>query len=209
MIRDVAVTRIQYGLGFRTDLADTIVLRMQESQRNLEQGKTLPWFLQYDSTLALLDGVSTVSIETGFIREVEFYPMRYVDANTQQILKIRKVTFEDGLDAYSDAADASPKVYSVGATNYTFFPIPDANYTIYHTIYKKGVTLDTNNENVWLLNAPEVIIGDAGARIATDLRDADAVQLFKNMRDAAWQAVFNETIMREEAARKQSVGSGL
>lgn len=212
MDRDTAVARIQDGLGFRTDLAAKIILRLQESQRNLEQGKTLPWFLIIeDATLSLADRANTVTIETGFIREVDWQPMRFIDTSSGSAKpkKVPKRTFENAIDAYGDLQDGPPKVYVLRKSDYYFFPTADQAYTLYHSYYKKGDVLTTNIENVWLLNCPELLIGDAGARMAADLRDDFAVDLFGRMRDAAWQAVFNETIMREEAARRQQVGSGL
>ena len=45
MLRSVAIQRVSDGLGFRTGLDQLIILQLQEAQRDLEKGKTLPLFL--------------------------------------------------------------------------------------------------------------------------------------------------------------------
>ena len=189
-----------------------LFLRMQESQRNMEQGKTLPWFLiEEDNPLTLAIDTNTVALPEGFIREVDWQPMRYIDstATTPTPRKVMKKTFEDALDAYGARLDGAPLVYVIRKEEFYFFPAADVEYTLYHSYYKAGDILDTNIENVWLEVVPELLIGDAGARMAADLRDDYAKGLFGEIRNAAWDSVFKETIMRGEAARRQAVGSGL
>ena len=60
--------------------------------------------------------------------------------------------------------------------------------------YQKAVVLDTNVENLWLANASELLIGGAGLRIAMDLRNKSATELFDVMYKKARLAWFNETI---------------
>lgn len=214
MQRSAAVQRIQAGLGFRDDLQSQIVLRLQEAQRNFEQGNTLPWFLvEEDNQLTLAAGTQAVSLPTGFVRECDWFgPMRYYDATVSPAKprKIPKKTFDAALAAYGDSEASGPKVYVLRKDSFYFFPVANQEYTLLHSYYKAADPLqDDNDENVWLLHSPELLIGDAGRRIAMDLRDSNAVSIFTDMRDSAWRSVFNETIMREESARRQAVGGGL
>jgi len=212
MLREVAIKRITDGLGFRTDLATEAALRLQEAQRDMEMGKTLPWFLiEEDAELTLTEGVATVAIEEDFIREVDWQPMRYTDPSDPDFKpkKVGKRTFEDAQEAYGEHSAGAPQVYVLRSLTYQVFPIPDQEYTLIHSFYKKAALLTSNIENVWLKHAPEVLIGNAGVRLAMDLRDVEAVEIFKSMGNSAWQSLFNETIAREEANRRQRVGGGL
>lgn len=211
MDRDTAVTRIQDGLGFRTDLSSKIVLRLQEAQRKFEKGKTLPWFLKDWNTLTLTISTSSISYPATLIREVEKERFYYID-DDDKIVRLIKKGLEAAQDAYPDTATSpavAPLVYASDDANsrWNFYPAPaDATYTIYALLYVGGDVLTTNVENVWLLNAPELLIGEAGFRMAQDLRDGDAMTTFKALRDDAWDAIFRETIAREDANRLSHLG---
>ena len=139
---------------------------------------------------------------------------RYVyfinDENEKVIL--RKRPFKSAFDAYRFEAPGAPEVYALLSTQLYFLPGVGTGdtYTITLPYYKAGVELDEGTDtNVWLENIPELLIGEAGYRLAYDLRDQGAKELFDSMRKEAWDAVFRETIAREEAARDLSVGSDL
>src|SRR5215475_8223844 len=72
MDRATAVVKINDAIGFRPPghaLQPKIILRLQEAQRDLESGKTLPRFLLLeDQTFTLPLGEHAVNLPTGFIR---------------------------------------------------------------------------------------------------------------------------------------------
>ena len=195
MLRDVAIARVQQGLGFTSTLFDAIVLRMQEEQRDLERGKTLPRFLLLeDQTLSLLSGNTDVNLPSTFLRRSEF-DLRYTPTGTTKSKNIPWKRFDEAYEAISEDSDAAgPKVAILRNTTIRFLPEADRNYTITWTFYQKGAILDANVENLWLQYAPELIIGGAGLRIAKDKRDPNAIALFGDMYKQARGTWFGETV---------------
>ena len=213
MTRDQAVARIKQGLGFRTDRDDEAVLMLQEAQRFYEQGKTLPWFLIEEGTLSLvyLTDPNVVALPDGFIREVERRNGVYYTTDEGAKVVLKKKNWGDALDAYSEEEPAAPEVYVLRSSSVYFLPDASEDFTINFPYYKKADVLENpSDENVWLENAPELLIGEAGYRLAGDMRDERAMKIvFDPMRKMAWDAVMRETIAREEASLLQSMGSDL
>src|SRR4051812_46905599 len=179
MLRDVAVTRIQDGLGFATRQSDKIILRLQEAQRELEMGKTLPKFLlQEDSSLNLLTNAITVNLPTGFLRvDDDYEPFYFTSEFTPvSIALYRGSDFTRVFNSiWTDDTPVAPKAMVVRNTTVNFITVSDADYTIFWQYYKAAAALTTNIENEWLANAPEWLIGEAGWRMAMDARDKDAI----------------------------------
>lgn len=197
MDRDTARQRIQNGLGFSTTLADTIVLRMQESQRDLERGKTLPKFLLLeDQTLTLAQGASSVALPDDFLRRSNTMP-RYTPTGTDIPTTIPWRNWDELRETLLDSDPAGPKGFVLRNDTIYFLPVADIAYTVTWDYYQKDALLTSNIENLWLANAPELIIGDAGMRIALDKRDKDAVALFTQMYKQARQSWFGETVEQE------------
>lgn len=211
MLRDIAVTRIQDGLGFATRQTDKIILRLQEAQRELELGKTLPPFLlQEAQTLALAVGTSSVALPTGFLRiDDQFRPYFLTTGATSPTFLSVKRAYTDALDANYDDTPVGPKVMIIRRTVVSFVNNADADYTIVWQYYKAADVLTTNIENAWLANAPEWLIGEAGWRMAMDTRDKDAVTIFDNMRKTGRAAVFGEIVADEESGGPLVMGANL
>lgn len=212
MTRDQAVARIQQGLGFRSDREDECALMLQEAQRFFEQGKTLPWFLIEEGTLDLvyLTDPNIVALPTGFIREVEARTV-YYENDDGELVAVTKKSWATAFDAYANEEAGTPEVYVLRASDIYFFPAATADFTYQFPFYKKAAVLENpSDENVWLEEAPELLIGEAGYRLSSDMRDERAMKMvFDPMRKQAWESVLRETIAREEAALKQAFGSDL
>jgi hypothetical protein len=214
LTRDQAVARLKQGLGFRTDLDDPCANALKEAQRELEMGKTLPWFLlEYDQTLALASDANSVTLPTGYLRPADFLPTYYLNSESDAVEIERKATFRAAWDAYHDAEAGAPQVFVLRKSDIYFFPVADAAYSVKHSYYKRGTTLSSGSEtNPWLDDKymPEWLIGEAGLRLANDLRDAFAAdKIFGPMAAKARLAVFNETSAREEAAVRLAFGKDL
>lgn len=198
MLRDVAVTRIQDGLGFRSDLSDKIILRMQESQRDLERGKTLPRFLLVeDATLSLVANTNLITLPTDFLRRAD---QSITYTNTLLSPSVRTVpwrSFDEANSQWGDADASGPQAAVLRAATIRIFPTADRDYSLVWSYYKKAEVLTSNLENEWLANAPELLIGDAGMRMAKDLRNQTAVALFKDMYSQARQTWFAETVQAD------------
>lgn len=195
MLRDIAIARVQQGLGFTSTLFDSIALRMQEEQRDLERGKTLPRFLlAEDETLSLVAGDTDVALPENFLRRSEF-ALRYTPTSETKSKIIPWKRFDEAYEAILEDSDAAgPKVAILRNDSIRFLPEADTNYTITWTYYQKDDLLDANIENLWLANAPELIIGGAGLRIAKDKRDANAIALFGDMYKQARGTWFGESV---------------
>lgn len=207
MNRSAAVARIHRGLGFRNDQEANIIACLQESQRKLEMGRTLPWFLRVeDATLTLTAGNSVVALPTDFLRPIDDEPMRYSVTGDTRLRYIERKELNQALQTFGSTDARGPEVYALRSNSFFFMPLPDVNYTVTYSYFKRADPLTTDIENAWLANAPEVLIGDAGLTLSYDLRDQDAVKIFTTMRDEAGGALFREIVAREEAARLRRKG---
>ena len=209
MLRDDAVTRIQDGLGFASRQSDKIILRLQEAQRELERGKTLPKFLrQILQPLIFLSGVNIVALPTRFLRiDDEFKPFILTPEKSVTHVPIVRA-YTDAVDTYyKDGEATGPKALVVLNTTITIVNAADQDYTIYWQYYKGAEVLTTNIENEWLASAPDWLIGEAGWRMAMDSRDKDAVTIFDNLRKTGRLAVFGEIVASEEASGPLVMGA--
>lgn len=201
MLRDDAVIRITDGLGFRSNLTAKAILRLQEAQRDLEMGKTLPWFLQkVDQALTLSSGNPTVTIPTDFIRFVDDELIRYTPSGATKQFVIPRKRFDEAMFQYGSSATAAgaPQVFARRSLTFFFFPYPDTTYNLTWSYFAKAALLTTNVENLWLQYAPEYIIGEAGLRLARDARDEKAIKIFSDMQAAGKVALFGEEIQVEQ-----------
>lgn len=197
MLRSAAVSRIQQGLGFRTDLDDAIVDALQEAQREFEIGSSLPWFLvEEDATVTVTFNSHAVAFPTGFLRLVEEEGPYYTDVTTGlRYLEVRP--YDEMLKYYSDYDSGAPRAFSVRSTNFAVFPLPDTSYSITLSYYKAAEVLDSDIENAWLANTPDLLLNRAGMLIAEDLEHSAAYQKFerkytfwrqKYLSEIAWRA---------------------
>lgn len=217
MNRTTAVQRINDEIGFRPDghsLEARIILRLQEAQRDLEHGKTLPHFLlQEGATLTLAAAAHTAALPTGFLREADDAVLRYTPSGTDLPTFLERKYYRDAVLAFIKPADVAvaPSVYVVRTTTIDFITTADQAYTLTWDYYKKGDPLTSDIENVWLDddNMPEYLIGEAGYRIAKSLRDTTAMQSFDDMRKQARLSMFGEEVAAELASGPLIMGANL
>lgn len=197
MFRDEAVARIQEGLGFRTDMRDQIITRMNEAQRELERGKTLPRFLLVeDATLDVTQNDNTVDLPDDFLRRADT-ALRYRPSISDRYVFVPWKGFTDAYTAYVNSQPAGPKVAVFRNSEILLFPVPDNAYTLTWDYYKTDALPSTTNENLWLSNAPDLIVGYAGFRMANILRNKNAQTLFDSIYKTARQTWYGETILQE------------
>lgn len=215
MLRSEAVTRIQRGLGFRGDLDAEIVSALQEAQRLLEKGRTLPKFLlQEDQTLTATSGSGEISLPDRFLREFVQEPLRYentsVSPNTVSFLE--KKSLEEARRLYIGADPGTPKVYVIRKSTIAIYPARDTEYSLTWSYFQGAVVLSSDVENAWLAEItgnPEALIGRAGMILAEDVKDPDALTKFTRMYNIAWGGGLAEDIMDEEENNPVRVGSRL
>jgi hypothetical protein len=182
---------------------------MQEEQRDLERGKTLPDFLLVEnSPIALTAGVGLWPLPTNFLRRSNQL-IRYYIGPTGLVLgtTIPWREFDAAFDTFESADPAPPVVAVLQFANILFVPTPQEDTSLIWTYYRKADVLTADIENLWLQYAPELIIGGAGLRIAKDKRDANAIALFGDMYKQARSTWFAETITQETEDGPMCLGS--
>lgn len=203
-----ATQRIKDGLGFftGTNRDATILLRLQEAQRDLEKGKTLPEFLLVeDFTDVLASGDHTIPVPTDFLyMKEEERPHYYISTSDQPVFLTRIMSYFDAVTANlntdTSTTATAPTVYVQRTETFDFITEADAAYTIYFSYYGAADVLGGSvTTNAWLANAPEWLIGEAGLRIAMDTRNKGGVEIFTSMMTKARAAIFTAKITNEEA----------
>ena len=209
MTRDEAIAEIQWHLGNRSDLFDQIVLALQRAQRQLELGRTLPWFLkEEDDTLSLSVGSADVAFTTGFLREEQDEAFHY--AGTNGIVYLEKVNLDIGNKRFSDTDSGRPRAYAIREASWKFWPERDTAYDLTYTFYKSAGALTSNvTDNAWLVNAPEALIGKAGGIVAAVIAHDRAKALFDEMFMIAFAEVIAENEMRERENKPLYIGGRL
>ena len=187
-----AVDTIGYRLGNRTDLDDRIAAEIRLAQVELEQGPDLPWFLVSEVAYATTSaGEERLGLPSDFLREYEEGCLWLYDAD-QSIpwIQLGKESLEDLRAATEQELidpSGAPTHYAVSGGYFRLFPTPDDTYTIKMVYYKKATTLTADADtNDWLTNAPEVLISEAGLKMAAHIKDASAMQAFQMTYDRAW-----------------------
>jgi len=189
MLRSDAISEIQLGLGFSTAHETQIITALKRAQENLELRPFLPWFLKSEVTTASTTAAENrLILPPGFIREFEgdalYWYVPEGEATDEEGTTIdypawkalKKGIDEDFHTNYP--GNGKPQGYSLDASYFRLYPTPDAVYQMKIVYYKKATVLDTDVENGWLKYAPDLLIGEAGQRIAAGLRDAKAKQYF-------------------------------
>lgn len=211
MNRTAAVTRIKAALGFiqGSQHDDQIVLRLQEAQDDLEQGKTLPKFLiAEDQPLILTIATNAVSLPSGFLREVDDELPRYTPNGEDSPVFIQRKHFIDARNAFEADETGGPKVYVLRKSSLYFFPTADQTYALTWSYYKAADPLTSDIENAWLADRAGKwwLTAEAGLLMARDLRDAGAMQMFTDMANRWRTAVFGEIVAAEDAGGPIAMG---
>lgn len=213
MLRSAAISRIQRGLGFRTDLTDEIIAALKEAQRLLERGRTLPYFLLQESqSFSVASGSAEISLPTGFLREKEDERFHFTSSESDELVFLEKLGFNVLKGRFADEDDGEPAAYCIRKSTVIIAPDRDTDYTLTWSYYKTGTALDSDIENEWLeeeYGAPEVLIGKAGMIMAEDLIDAEAFAKFSKMYAEAWTGMIADDIERQDVGRPLLMGGRL
>lgn len=201
MTRDEAIARIKEGLSFRSGHDERIKQRLEEARINLEMGKTLPWFLrEEDATLTLVAGGYSIDLPDGFIRPDYDEPLRYTPVDAVSAKNIPWRTLADADLSYGGYDAGGPRVAVLRKSTIRIFPAADVDYTLTWSYFKHSDALDGANTSIngWLVNCPDAIIGEAGWRMAVDLKDQAAMQKFEVIRATGKAAYLNEDVARDD-----------
>lgn len=185
-------------------LSAQIVAELQFRQSVLEREAELPWFLLEEASLTV--SAELVSLPTGFLREYEddSFFIQLSDGTWKCLDKrIPTHVFEDE----ELLGTAEPAAYYL-LNELHVFPVPASSYTGRFFYYKADATLSADNsENLWSVEAPDLLAAEAGYLVAKYLRDFNASELFMaEIQDARRRLRANNTA-RKEAARQAFMGA--
>lgn len=210
MIRSDAVTRIQQGLGWRSDKSTQIITALQDAQLELETAGTLPWFLKTEVTsLVTVASTQTVSLPTDFLRESEDGDGGlYLYDSTAEVEDQWKMLEKDDYNYLRDnlPGDGKPEAYYLHETQFFLFPIPDAVYNLRLIYYKKDTSLSTDVENDWLKWASDVLMWKAGLRLAEDFESATLITKMEKRLARGMARMLQDTLSRDLNGRKLTMG---
>jgi len=213
MLRDIAVARVKTFLGFKKNLDAEIVQAMIEVQQMAEDDPQLPWFLRKSySAFATVALQKNLSVPTDFIREEPEDVMSLTTTDGGEHLVVReersflRLRLPD-VDIDTGLSDPGlPRAYALVDNVFYFYPTPDQIYTINGTYYGNDTVLDTNIENKWLKNLPELLIARSGLMIAAGLRDKEALANLAAMNQMATAKLNNTSTANDMAGMKPVIG---
>lgn len=197
MIRDEAVAFIKRRLGFRRDLTDEIIQELIAAQTSLEQEPDPPWFLLGDmQETDAVAGEERIRLPVAFLAEWEEGTLWRYDPTAllaDPWIELKK-DYYDVLKAHF--IRPGPPVFYANEGNYfTLHPTPDAPYRMRMRYYQRAPTLTTNIENVWLKEAWEWLVGEAGISLAASVQGP--TDIFVLHRDKGKKSVRYRGIDRE------------
>jgi len=199
---NAALNLIMGRLGNRTQqsLRDNVLLEMQLAQDGCkERIGILPWFLFLDYTDAAFVTVPNqeyVELPTDFLElDDEKSGFYWKDSNItspDQWREIKRDPFPTMKTRYAEGVSGDPKLYDIIGSKLYLRPIPDTARELRLLYYRKDVSpTDAAVENLWLKDAANWLIGEAGFAAATlHTRDDIAAVGFDAMRKSAGEGLF-------------------
>ena len=162
-------------------------------------------------------GEHSLPLPTGFIREDDDNKLHITDPNSNLPRYLRPRRYNDAVAEVMavqrpdqpQQAFFAPIVYVIRKTTVDFVSFADKQYNLIWNYYKADDVLSTDIENLWLANAPEWLIGEAGGRMAFDTRDSDAKALFDDMAQKGRAAIFGNILADEDALGPLVMGGRL
>lgn len=206
MTRDDAVAEIKQLLGFRTTLDANIVTQLQTEQNRLEIAPVKPWFLISENNYRYTTvGVAQINLPTDFLEEHEDGALWIADdTGAEAPIALVKDDYDQLRPKFS--LQGEPEYYALVGENFHLFPTPDAVYRLELIYYKRDTSLATNIENNWLKYCSDLLVGEAGLKIASALRDDGAQKTFAGMRDQGLKKMHLQNEARLHANRGYQIG---
>jgi hypothetical protein len=216
-----AIARIQQGLGFRTDLAEAILLELRMKQTELEEGSTLPWWLVSDTntfaTVTTLDSdfaEGKITIPVNFIRFVEDTDISHSLVSIRQDRILSPVDYDAllklGVDSEYEVLTGNPRWWAFHEGHIHVRPIPTIDYSLTATWYAHDADLagvSDASSNQWLTYGAPILIGAAGVAIARDLEYPEAEDRFLQMYQSALGRMMIDAEIRKSGNRPYAVGA--
>lgn len=204
---DDYITLLLNRLGRRSDttLQGSVIDELRQAQRQLENGRFLPWFLlTRDNTTPVYAGTQAYSSGSWdwFIRECDEAPPVLIDAEGNRV-KLIKGVHSVLADKYANASQGTPKYYSLLKQTIYLWPTPAENYTFEFWFYQRQREIAIGGivaTNAWLVNASDWLLNVAGEAVAAfHLQKADMAQRF-----ARAASIARDNVMTLHEAREHT-----
>lgn len=230
MLGSTAVAEVQQIVGWRNDKATEILAALRYAQTEREgPGMTIPWWLlkEDQAMTALTIGSQTLALPTDYIQDCEddTANLRYRPAGTNtRTIFLKKMdyvtaekfyfgdwssTFDTDGNLISAVSPGVPMAYVLQQNSIRVYPAPDQAYVLTWTYWGSDAQIELASTNLWLTNAPWVLIADAAKKIGSDLTNMDAVNTANAIGQRAEANMFRAAIARVESGRRRGMGSRL
>lgn len=193
------------------DLMDFIENEADLCQKgDLEADAFLPWFLSKSDEIELPSN-GVLELPEGFIREDEDEGVYLI--HPQGDISLVKVDARDAYQMYKAGDTGVPKYYAlVGKGEMHFWPKPDGEYLVRLSAYYREKTfssLDDQESNLWMEEAPGVILNCTGYMCAMIVRDDAAVTFFQRESQKAKEALFKRDLERRMVNQHNTFGGDI
>ncbi len=194
MTLETIINLISFRLGNRKGLDSQIIAEINLQQVELERsGDDLPWFLEVRDEELVVTSTQNKALPTGFLRMISVFK------TTTEYEKFPREKLK--LEAAKGCA-----AYALSKSTLYLPDEDDDGVTLEIDYYKEDTVLAAGTDtNGWTDNAPGILIGLAGAKIAKFLRDVEAVGLFQEEVAEAKARLIKEIVAREEAGGKREL----
>lgn len=183
---DQLVSRMKVRMSRHQDsgLDAKIIFELQAAQEMLEQGITLPWFLNTlgDVTVDIAHELLPLGLFTDYIRIADDdFGLRVLDSSrSEPYVKLTRVpTYERLLDFSTGPGDAFPEGYFILGSNLLVRGKQSVGRTYRMSYFRKDPTPpDAGKTTLWSANAPNLLLAQAGIEVARYLRDGESLKYF-------------------------------
>lgn len=210
MIVSAAQDLIKGRLGnFTSSALDTMILNeMNHAQQFiLEGGDFHPWFLLTETSDALATADDErLPVPDDFIIEWEEGCLSWKETTASVYTCIEKDDYDFLQGRYGLAGN--PKGYSLAGDNFLIVPQPTQilNWRMRY-FAKQPLSVNSGDENVWLKNAGDWLVAEAGLVMANNyVRDKVAAAGFLAMRTEARARLRDLDVAKAEANRERMMG---
>lgn len=187
-----------------TALDAQILLQLKLAQRIAERGPTLPFFLHKEASGTLTIGEPKLAIAEDFLREVE--PGDFGITAESKYRLLRKWDFDSLRSAYTGETPAVGDGYALKGAYFWIYPIPDQAYPYVYTYYARDSAIAADdNENLWSLNYPDLLMGLAGQKLCAIIRALEVKPVFDEMASLALKQLIADETAREVANLERSM----
>ncbi len=199
MILSEVIEQINIKAGFRRDVPKA-TMALTLAINHLENDRFLPWFLlsEYEHTLTCTNE-SRIPLPDRFLKGYEEGELYYLDdEGIPQLLY--KADLDDAEAEYQGASPGAPVHYAQTGKYFRIFPRPDKAYTLRMIYYKKSRTAwaDPDNINIWLDEAPRLVIACAAIILMEDTRDIKGIQIQDAVREVERSNLLARNVERHE-----------